>query len=367
MMLDLVFKQLGRHKARTGLTILGVAIGILLVTTLSSFSEGITSRVNTELTYLSGLVTVTASNIGFESFAMSELDGSIADEIADISGVEKVAPIMAGSIPGLGEVYGVKLDYLDVINIVEPTPKEGRFFEDGSDELVLGSTYAQGSGLRIGDEVTVRGKRHEIVGILNPMGASQDRGAIGDFDEVQEMLGMGDKITLIFVKPFDAGGAESLARDIESRFDNVQALTEKDASRKAGDFTTQLSVMTFGMGSIAAIIAGLGIMNVMFMSVRERRREIGTMKALGATTHQILGQIILEAVLLTVIGEIIGLLLSMGAVNILNSLTDQVSATITPWLLVSVSLFAVGLGVFSGILPAREAARLDPAVVLRYE
>jgi len=366
MMTDLVFKQLGRHKARTGLTVLGVAIGILLMTTLSSFSEGITGRVNTELTYLSGVVTVTASNIGFESFQMSELDGSLADEIADISGVEKVAPIMAGSIPGLGEIYGAKLDYLDVINI-DVSAKEGRFFEDGSDELMLGSDYAKSSGMRVGDEVTVRGKKHEIVGVLDATGASQDKGFIGDFGEVQDMLGMGDKVTLIFVKPFDAGEAESIARDIEGRFDNVQALSEKDAARKAGDFTTQLSVMTFGMGSIAAIIAGLGIMNVMFMSVRERRREIGTMKALGATTNQILGQIILEAVLLTVIGEVIGLLLSMMAVNALNSLTDQVSATITPWLVITVSLFAVGLGVFSGILPAREAARLDPAVVLRYE
>ncbi len=366
MMIDLVFKQLGRHKARTALTVLGVAIGILLVTTLSSFSEGITSRVNTELTYLSGVITVTASNIGFESFSMSELDGSVADEIASISGIERVAPIMAGSIPGLGEIYGADLDSLDVINI-DVSATEGRYFEDGSDELILGSDYAKSSGLRVGDEVTVRGKRHEIVGVLEPTGASEDKGLIGDFNEVQEMLGMGDKVTLIFAKPFDAGETESIARDIENRFDNVQALTEKDAVRKAGEFTTQLSVMTFGMGSIAAIIAGLGIMNVMFMSVRERRREIGTMKALGATTYQILGQIILEAVLLTVIGEVIGLLLSMMAVNALNSLTDQVSATITPWLVITVSLFAVGLGVFSGILPAREAARLDPAVVLRYE
>jgi len=126
-------------------------------------------------------------------------------------------------------------------------------------------------------------------------------------------------------------------------------------------------MMTFVLGSIAAVIAGIGIMNVMFMSVRERRKEIGTMKALGATTHEILAQVILEAIIITLVGEAIGLLLSLGAVSALNSMSSQVSAAITPSLLVSVTVFALVLGIGSGVLPAREAARMQPAVVLRYE
>jgi putative ABC transport system permease protein len=109
-------------------------------------------------------------------------------------------------------------------------------------------------------------------------------------------------------------------------------------------------------------------MNVMFMSVRERRKEIGVMKALGATTTEILSQVILEAVIITLVGEAIGLVLSFGTVSAVNSaMGGQMTATITPYLLVLVTFFAVGIGVFAGLLPAREASRLQPAVVLRYE
>lgn len=365
MILDIALKQLGRHKIRTALTVLGVAIGILLVTALSSFSEGISQSVNTELTYLSGIVTVTAKDVGFQTMTMSEIDESLVDELRGLSGVDRVAPLMIGSLPSIGDVFGINLDDLDVFNI-DVDVKEGRLPEAGADEVILGFTYAEKTGLKVGDEITARSKKLEIVGILDYTGAMEDDGVITTFDVAQDILGKKNKVSGIGVKPIDAGEAEALAREIEGLYD-VQALSQKDAAREAGEFTGQLSIMTFAIGSIAAIIAGIGIMNVMFMSVRERRREIGTMKALGATTREVLSEVVFEAITITLIGEAIGLALSLGAVQVLNTLTTQVSAVITPSLLISVTLFAVFLGVFSGLLPAREAARLQPAVVLRYE
>lgn len=366
MMYDLVLKQLGRHKVRTGLTILGVAIGILLVTSLSSFSEGISGAVNTQLSYLSGIVTVSAKDIGYSNMQLSELDASIANEISNVNGVDKVAALVMGSVPGVGQVFGVNTDVLDVLKI-DVNMKEGRLFEDGTDEIVLGFSYAESSGLKVGDELSMRGKKHEIVGVLDYTGATEDSGVLTNLEEAQDILDKKDKISAVMVKPIDPGEAEQLAREIEGLFDNVQALSDKDAARKAGQFTGQLSIMTFALGSIAAVIAGIGIMNVMFMSVRERRREIGAMKALGATTNEILGQVLLEAVAIALIGELIGVVLSFGVVNALNTISTRLPAVITPSLLINVTIFALLLAVFSGLLPARAAARLQPAVVLRYE
>jgi len=365
MLVDLVFKQLGRHRARTALTILGVAIGILLFASVSALTEGINTTVGNELSYLSGIITVTAKGIDFQTFYVSELDESLVSDIGGLSGVEDVTPIIVGSVPNVGTVFGIYLEALDIVKI-DAEPLEGRFPEEGQDEVILGFNYAERTGLKVGDEISARGKKLEVVGILEYTGADEDAGVIGTFDTIQDLLGKKDKASIIFVKPADANEAEALAREIEGLFE-VQALSQKDAVREAAELTGQLTITTFVLGSVAAIIAGIGIMNVMFMSVRERRKEIGTMKALGATTREILLQVIIEAVILTLIGAAIGILLSFGAVGAMGGISERFTAQITPSLIITMIVFAVALGVFSGFLPAREAARTQPAVVLRYE
>jgi putative ABC transport system permease protein len=366
MMLDLVIRQLGRHKGRTALTILGIAIGIVLVTTLSSFSEGINTVVDAELSLLSGKITITAEGIGFENFQSSELDESLLGELEDLSGVERATGLIADSVPGVGAVYGAEMEDLDVFDL-DVEPEEGRFPEEGEDEIALGKFYAENTGLQVGDEVEMRGKTYPIVGIIGESGSEEDYGIVTSFEPAQEILRKEDKVTIIILTPVNVERAEDLAREIKGLYSDIQVLSEKDAAREAEEFTAQLSALTFAIGSIAALIAGLGIMNVMFMSVRERRKEIGTMKALGATTNEILGQVILEAVAITLIGEAIGLLISFGAVAGINSISPEFNATITMGLFINVTIFALGLAIISGVLPAREAAKLEPAVVLRYE
>ena len=365
-MTDIALMQLTRRKGRTSLTILGVAIGILLVTSLSSISEGIGSIVNSELSLLSGRITITSGGIDFQSFPLSELDESLIDDIGGMSGIEKVTGIIVGNAPNVGPIYAIHMTDLELFNL-DVDAKEGRFPEEGEDEIALGYKYADSSTLKVGDQVGIRGKKYDVVGIITATGTEADTAVITSFEPAQEMLKMKDKVTVIIAKPYNADEAESLAGEIENQYPDVSALSAKDAAREAQKFTGQLSIMTFALGSISALIAGIGIMNVMFMSVRERRKEIGVMKALGATTNEILLQVIFEAVTITLIGEAIGLLLSLVAISALNTISTQISAIITPSLLLSVTLFAIGLGVFSGLLPAREAAKTQPAVVLRYE
>lgn len=366
MMPDLILRQLSRHKARAFLTVLGIAIGILLVTTLSSFSEGIDRTVNAELSYLSGMITITSEGIGFENYQQSELDESLLEELLGISEIERTSGLIVGGVPGIGDVYGATIADLEMFEL-DVEAAEGRWPEEGEDEVMLGYFYAENRRFGVGDEIEIRNKRYDVVGIMEETGSIEDTGIITSFEPSQEILKQEDSVNIIMAKLNDVDRAEQVAQEIEENYDNVRALSEKDAIREAQDFTGQLGVLTFSLGSIAAIIAGLGIMNVMFMSVRERRREIGVMKALGATNYEVLLQIVLEALFLTLIGAAAGIVLSFLVVFAINGMGQGELAHISPLLIIEVLIFASSIGIIGGILPAREAASLQPAVVLRYE
>lgn len=367
-MLDMAFKELGRHKRRTFLTALGIAIGILLVTALSSFAEGINASINQQLGYLSGMIVVIQEDTGWASIQSSEIDESLGDEILDtISGVERISGMLMGSVPGVGGIFSMDPEDLDMFDL-EVDFQEGRIMEDDTLEIVVGSRLAEVKGYDVGDTIEMRGKRYDVVGIPEETGTEEDTGILAGLQTGQEILKKEDKVTMFVIKPASIDDAKLIADEINRIYDKVRAGTEEDARREAEEFSSNISAMTFGMGSIAAIIAGLGIMNVMFMSVRERRREIGTMKALGATNYQVLTEIVTEAVIMALAGALIGIALSYLAVDAINTELGAAGvAKITPGLLISVTLFALFLGVLGGIIPARQAAHLQPAVVLRYE
>jgi len=164
--------------------------------------------------------------------------------------------------------------------------------------------------------------------------------------------------------------ARSIADQINEDFgdsDDVSAGTDEDVRKFAEEMTSQLSLMTFGLGSIASVISGIVIMNVMFMTVRERRREIGVMKAIGATDRQILIEIIAESVVISLAGAGLGLLMSTFSVQVINGFFGSSIAIITPGLAVTAVTFATVIGILAGIAPARQAARLNPVEAIRYE
>jgi len=365
---DFVFKEFGRHRLRTGLTITGIAIGILLVTSMGSLSEGVNESMEEGMGMISGMIFVVQGEEGsFASFFSSQINEEVVDGIRDISGVDRVASMIMMQVPEFPiPIGGFDLNDFDMFNI-PVDPAEGRFPEKGEYTVGIGYDVPEAFGYDVGDEITLRGQKFEIVGRVSKLNTEDDLNIYMPIDIAQELSSKEGIVNAVLVTAESAGDIDNVAREIEDSYDDITAYTDKEAKREFENITSQFTYMIYFLGSISAIIAGVGIMNVMFMSVKERRRELGTMKALGATTGQILGIVISEAVILSFIGATIGIILSYGVAGIVNDAVKTELATITPNLIILSLVFAISIGVLGGFLPARQASKLDPAEVLRYE
>jgi len=381
------------NKVRSLLTMLGVIIGVSAVILLVAIGTGVQKEITGTIEGLgSNLLFVFPGQIntsggGFggppqQGHPFSNADAKLLQ--ARLSGVDAVVPVASGSgtiklgnKSGRSTLMGATEQGAQVFSA---TLGGGRHYNrsevDASARVVaIGYTIKTSlfpSSDPLGQVITINGQRFTVIGWYQKQGGSlsgdQDNQAYLPITTLQNLTGVSD-VRIIMIKVTDAAQIDLVRAQVKRVLapkyqDNVTVMSQ---DQTLGILSTVLGTLTYmlaGIAGISLLVGGIGIMNIMLVSVSERTREIGIRKAVGARTYDILSQFVIEAMMLSVTGGILGI--ALGAIGAL-ALSSVVPTEITPWAVGLAFFFSAGVGMFFGVYPAWKASKLDPIVALRYE
>ena len=401
MTLRIALKALVRNKLRAFLTMLGIIIGVGAVIAMVAIGEGAKSTIRAQIASLGTNVLIIVpgtSNqggvrVGFGS-VNTLVDGDARAMIREVRAVAYASPVLrraeqlvAGNLNWGTLAQGVAPEFQQ---IRDWQIAEGRFLHDGDMEsaakvAVLGETVVRnlfGNDDPIDSVIRIRNIPFRVVGVLAPkgqtgQGTDQDDTVMIPYTTMQKRLMRITWLQSIVVKAVNAERVQEAQEQIISllrqrhrigpeREDDFNVRNLSDITEAA---TTSARVMTVLLGSVAGIsllVGGIGIMNIMLVSVTERTREIGIRMAVGARSRDIMLQFLVEAVVMAATGGIIGIFLGIGSSEVLKTWA-QWPTLIDPAIVAIAFLFSGAVGVFFGFYPAKKAATLDPIEALRYE
>lgn len=401
----LAFNAIRSAKWRSLLTMLGIIIGVASVIVTVSLGEGVKKQVSDQLSQFGeNLITVRP---GGQAYGGSQ-DGSVmgvslfqnitpafTDEdvkvVSKAQGVGMSAPLsVVSAVPRYedqefkkGLVIGTTADLPRLLN---HKVQYGAFFtvgEEGRKVAVLGQSAAQElfkENVPTGKSFQLRGQEFIVRGVFeefesNPLTPGNDFNNVIFIPYVtgRELTGGNTQVFQIFAEAKDAEQHEATANtirtDLLAAHDNQEdftILTQGDSVSESDQTLSLITAMIAGIAAISLLVGGIGIMNIMLVAVTERTHEIGIRKAIGATNRQVMQQFMIEAIMLSFVGSVLGVLLSLAANFLIRIFTD-----LEPVVNVTVAgiavLVAIGVGVVFGIAPAIRAARKDPIEALRYQ
>jgi len=401
MLLDLLklsYRSLSRRRLRSWLTILGIVIGIAAVIILIAIAQGLDASIRSALTIYGTNYIIVSPSIrlgggGGLSIGAPVVTGILRERdveaIKPIGGVEAAAGaimVPMATIEFKGErvtrsIGGIEPDVYGgfILNGFEA----GRMFSPGDTSgVVIGYDVAHSffsKHIAVGNTVKINGREFKVRGIMNKVGIGDtDADLIIDPKAARELLGSRyekGRVSAIFVITRKDADVKEVAAEINRRLLDLHKVSEEDKDfsiitadtilETVGNITSLLSLFLGGIAAISLIVGGIGIANTMFMSVVERTREIGVLKAIGARPRAILLLFLLESALIGLVGGILGLLLGTLACLLLSSF--GVPTLITPELGGLSLIFSIIVGAVSGFIPARQASLLQPVEALRYE
>jgi putative ABC transport system permease protein len=390
-LLHLSLSRLRTSRLRAALTMLGVIIGVASVVALVGVGQGTTSNITTRLAGLgTNLLTISPTGGGSTTSTLTVED---SDAIAKLAGIGGVAPeistnltVSAGRTSTTTSVVGTTTAYPSVRAY---DVWQGSFLTDASLQqdlrvAVLGATTATNLGLTasdLGTQISVGGLPFRVIGILQPKGGTgfqdPDDQVIVPIGAVQKYFVGGDTVRTIGVSVTDPAQMTAASAEITTllrdRHDLAATATadfnvfnQTQLLAAASSITATLTLLLGGIASISLVVGGIGIMNIMLVSVRERTREIGIRKAVGARGRDILAQFLVEALTLSLLGGLIGIVVGLVVSAGIGQLAGWGFA-FNPVTIAAAVLFSLAVGVVFGVWPARQAARLDPISALRYE
>lgn len=364
-MLDLALKDIIGHKARTFLTVLGVVIAIAAIVSLGSISAGMNELVSGQMRMMSGTIRLTESGVSSDAGPPTgNLKLDDLEEIRNIDGVEEVAPMTIKQSGGFF-IAGVDFERMELMDLANVKTTEGDWPDEGEFKVVLGDYVAETRGIGLGDTIKVEDSELEVSGVLEPLSTFMDFAVITSLETIQDVYDDPDHATQAFVKPNDLSDVDAIVEEIESEFPTISATSMADALEDAEASINNIRFITLGIGFIASLVAAIGIINTMFMSVSERKRQIGIMKAVGASRRQIIIDVLQQAVIISFMGGFIGVLFGFLGTAGLNYSIGMPIARVT-WDLALLSFsYGVILTLLSSIYPAIQASRTDPIDAIR--
>lgn len=389
------------NKMRSLLTMLGIIIGVAAVIALVSIGFGVRQQIQDSISSLgSNLLMVypgAPRTPGVRPTAASQKTLKVKDyeTLKKLNDVDMISPVAGSSSYVIvytnknwtTTVNGINSDFQYINNW---TMKSGRFITDAQVErrervAVIGSTVAKnlfGDENPVGKDIRIKNDPFKVVGVLDTKGSGsfgndQDDIVFIPYTTAMERVRGVDYLSMIYIEAKDGADLNRVQSDIE----NIMRVRHKIKNPELDDFNVRnmatimetvnetTGTMTLFLGAVAAIsllVGGIGIMNIMLVSVTERTREIGVRKALGATYRVIVMQFLIEAVVISLIGGAIGVVFGIGASKLISAATSMKTVISMGPILLSFG-FSMAIGLIFGIYPARKAAKLNPIDALHYE
>ena len=388
------------NKMRSILTMLGIIIGVAAVIALVSIGNGVKQDIQNSISSLgSNLLMVMPGaprtpGVRPSQGSMKSLKVSDYQAISKLDGVKAASPYTANSYVTIYQsknwtttVSGVSSNFQDVNNW---TMAEGRFISSKNVEnrervAVVGQTVVKNLFAGedpVGKEIRVKNIPFRVIGVLNSkgngtMGNDQDDVIFIPYTTAMERVEGVDYLRMVYVVASDDNGIDRLQSDIENllrvrhsikdtNLDDFNIQNMKSIMETMEQTTGTLTLFLGAVAAISLVVGGIGIMNIMLVSVTERTREIGIRKALGATYFVIVTQFLIEAVVISLMGGLIGIALGIGASKLIGLASGMSSVISVPTIVLSFA-FSMAIGLVFGIYPARKAAKLNPIDALHYE
>ena len=395
-------QSLTANKVRSGLTILGIVIGVAAVIAMLAVGDGAQNSILGEIEGI-GTNLIFIMPGGSEDVRNPKpLTEADAEAIAE-PGMAPSVSLVASAVSGMAEVtysreststtlYGVTPEYAEVRNYALT---EGEFIQEShntgqSSVVVLGTDVAEAlfdrkQGL-VGETIRINSQPFKVIGVLEEKGGSsmgsEDNQIIIPLSTAQIRFASGsarNELSMIFISAVDADSVDNAIEEAseilrirhrtEVGYDDFTVLNQQDILDIASSITGVLTIFLGGVAGISLLVGGIGIMNIMLVSVIERTREIGLRKALGARKSNILGQFLTESALLSLIGGILGIILGWAIAAVVGYIAANSGTPINPVVslkaILLATIFSTVVGLFFGLYPANRAANLQPVEALR--
>ena len=396
--LILALRELRRNKMRSFLTMLGIIIGVAAVISLVTIGEGATRQVTEQISSLGSNLMMVAPG---KRMGPGQGGGAAPFKLADAEAIAREIPGLRAVAPTCGAaataiyanenwsttVTGSTDQYFEVSSV---RIEEGRGFSEpevrsGAAVCIIGETVRSnlfGRQSPIGSKIRLNKLSCEVIGLLevkgqSSMGADQDDTVIVPLRTFQRRISGNDDVSLIRLSVKDGVSTEKVKTEIgrlmrtrrhlaANEDENFSVMDMKEISSMLTGTTRVLTGLLGAVAAVGLLVGGIGIMNIMLVSVTERTREIGTRLAIGALEREVLLQFLVEAVVLSSVGGVIGILLALTAA-VLASGALQVPFVLNVTIILESFLFSGAIGIVFGFFPARKAARLNPIEALRHE